>query len=162
MMAVVFSSLSRFSGALMSRYYRFVVVLTLCLSVSFLGGCGGGGDGIERSVVSGLVTFEGTPVEEGIITFVPTDGVVGAPVQLTIQGGKYSSAEDAQDDRGIVTGLNGVQILATKKTGKQIKNVIGEMEEEVLQYIPAKYNEQSELKQDIKPGKNTIDFELTP
>lgn len=146
----------------MNHSNRFVVAISLGLMIALLGGCGGGGDEIDRSVVSGLVTFDGVPVKEGIITFIPTDGAAGAPVQLTIQDGNYNSAQDTLDDRGVVVGLNEVQILATKKTGKQIKNPMNEMEDEVLQYIPAKYNQQSELKQEIKPGKSTINFELVP
>ena len=141
---------------------RIVQVIPLCVAVFFFCGCKKKED-IARSVVKGTVTFDGTPVETGIITFVPVQGeTAGAPVQLAIKNGAFSSVGDAQDDRGVVTGVNEVRILAVKKTGKQIKNVMGEMEEEEIQYIPEKYNEKSELTQEVKPGSNEFQFELLP
>src|SRR5260370_25444591 len=46
-------------------------------------GCGDG-----RVRVSGTVVFEGKPVEQGIISFEPTDGV-GPTTGGSIPGGKY-------------------------------------------------------------------------
>ncbi|SFH69501.1 hypothetical protein [Planctomicrobium piriforme] len=134
------------------------------LGMSLLGlavtwGCGSK-ESIPRSAVSGQVTFEGQPLEAGVILFVPGTGVKGAPVHLSIQAGKYDSASDPADRRGVVTGNNQIQILAMKKTGKKIKNPDNRMEEEVLQYIPARYNIQTELSQVIQPGKQELNFDL--
>lgn len=132
----------------------FVLSLTLTLT-----GCGSG-ETIPRAVVSGTVTFDGEPVNEGVIMFIPVVGVKGAPVQLNIVNGKYDSATDAGDKRGVVIGMNEVRIMATRPSGKKVKSPDNEMIDEIVQYIPAKYNEKTELQQEIKSGKHEHNFDL--
>ncbi len=141
---------------------KFFPIAMVALTLSLLVGCGGSSDGIKRADVSGTVTFEGTPVERGFIQFVPVPGVEGAPVKLTIENGEYSSSSDPVDSRGIPVGENRVEITASRSTGKQIKNEMGEMEDEIEWYIPEKYNTNSELTMEIAPGDNPRDFTLTP
>jgi hypothetical protein len=67
-----------------------------------LAGCGGGGG----ATVSGSVTYDGQPVGDGTITFLPADGkgpTVGGP----IAGGRYSVS-------GVLPGAKVVQITAVK------------------------------------------------
>ncbi len=134
----------------------FLVVSLLSLIVA---GCGGA-LGVPRADVEGTVTFQGTPIEAGFIQFIPAEGVHGASVQLNIQDGRYSSRSDSIDSRGVVIGQNDVQIMATKKTGKQVKNPMNEMEDEVIQFIPAEYNSETTLHADVKRGNNHFDFDL--
>ena len=141
---------------LRSHPCRFAVAF-VAFALLLTPGCKSGTT-VERASVSGTVTFDGQPVESGTITFVPAAGVVGAPAELRIQNGKYSTT----DAQGVVVGNNDVRILATKKTGKQFKNPNNEMEDEVVQFIPEKYNEKTELQETVKPGENTFDFDLTP
>lgn len=126
----------------------------ICLS-----GCGRG-DGVHRAVVEGTVTYQGEPIAKGIIVFAPVAGVTGNAVQLIIKDGKFSSSQDAVDSRGIAIGKNDVQITGFRKTGKQIQAPDNSMEEEEVQYIPKKYNENSELQKEIKTGKNEFEFNL--
>ncbi|QDT63834.1 hypothetical protein [Calycomorphotria hydatis] len=119
-------------------------------------------DGPQRAVVTGRVTLAGEVVSDGHITFTPKPGVPGAPVKLVIKDGGYDSATDPIDDRGVPVGANLVEITAIKVTGKQIKNAMGEMEDEYLQYIPAKYNSETELEVDLTPGESNHDFKLDP
>lgn len=136
---------------------RTLLALSL---LSLLGaGCGGGSD-VPRADVEGTVTFQGTPIEEGFIQFIPVEGVNGALVQLNIKDGKYSSRSDSIDSRGVVIGQNDIQIMAMKKTGKQVKNPMNEMEDEVIQYIPTEYNSETTLREDVKQGNNHFDFDL--
>lgn len=130
--------------------------LVMCLCFCFLlPGCGAG-NAPERASIQGQVTFDGEPVEEGSIQFVPEQGVVGKPVATQISQGKY----ELSGDKGPAVGKNKVVIQATRKTGKQVKDIMGEMVEERESYIPPKYNEQSELFIEIKSGSNTEDFSL--
>jgi len=131
----------------------------LAVGTLVLIGCGGG-DEITRGDVVGTVTWNGEPIEEGFIEFIPVPGVPGAPVKLWIRDGKFDSTSDDIDDRGVPIGMNRVEITARKKTGKQVK-VMGQMEDEIVQYIPARFNEDSELTLDVPNETITRDFELT-
>ena len=121
-------------------------------------GCGPGGP--ERTIVSGTVTFDGQGVQEGTIRFVPTQDttlpVSGAP----IQDGQYRV--DALG--GVPVGAHRVEIEATRADpkaaapGEEIPGVEGPPRE---QYIPAKYNRDSELQVTIESGQAvTKDFDL--
>ncbi len=62
-------------------------LLWTCCTIA-LSGCGQG-DGFERVVVSGTVTYQGKPVEDGTIEFIP-DTTSQAPVsEALIQQGNY-------------------------------------------------------------------------
>lgn len=135
------------------------VYLVMACGLLVLAGCGGSGD-VTRGDVVGTVTFNGEPVGEGFIQFIPVPGVEGAPVKLWIRDGKFDSTSDEIDNRGIPVGMNRVEIIGRKATGKQIK-VMGELEDEVIQFIPARYNEESELQLDVPAKKITHNFELT-
>ncbi|QDT65425.1 hypothetical protein [Calycomorphotria hydatis] len=123
------------------------------LAVIAAAGCSGS-DGPERGDVVGAITFEGEPLPAGVIHFEPDNG---APVIVKVTDGKYRT----DSSHGAVTGRNVVKITATKKTGKQIKNIMGEMEDEYIQYIPKSFNEETTLEVEVSPGHNNFDFNLT-
>jgi hypothetical protein len=35
------------------------------------------------------------------------------------------------------------------------------MADEIIETVPARYNSQSTLEEEVKPGRNTLDFHLT-
>jgi len=137
---------------------HFLLLLVFGLGfVSLLAGCGSGVDSYRTSV-EGTVTYQGKPLESGTIQFIPTKGVTGKPVALKITAGKYSSSKD----KGPAIGLNKVVIRASRKTGKQVENIMGEMEDEIIQYLPAKFNENTTLEVTLEAGKNVgKDFPLS-
>lgn len=138
---------------------KFFIPIVL---ISLISGCGGGDGGPPRATIQGSVTFDGEPVEAGFIEFIPVVGVNAAPVKLTIASGAYNSATDPLDNRGVPIGNHKVVITSWKETGKEIKNVMGEMEQEVLQFIPEKYNTNSELKAEVTAQTSELNFELSP
>ena len=138
---------------------RLAMLGGICL-LALNAGCGKS-DPIPRAIVTGSVTFEGEPVVDGEILFVPAAGVNGAPVQLAIKDGRYSSARDEVDSRGIVIGSNEVKIYSMKLTGRKVKSLLGEETDEQIQMIPAKYNEATELQREITSGKQELNFDLT-
>jgi len=140
----------------MGRYLAVVLV------ISFLAGCGGGAEGPQRATVQGKVTFDGEPLESGFIEFIPDSGVNAAPVKLTISSGSYDTASDPMDDRGIPLGNHTVVVRSWKETGQEVKNEMGEMEQEVVQIIPEKYNTSTELKAEVTAETDTLDFDLIP
>jgi len=118
-------------------------------------GCGGGTT-IERADVTGKVTFDGQPLESGSVTFLPTKIGKGVPVTAEIKAGAFSLTGDS----GVTIGPNRVEITSIKKTGK-VSNFDGIQTEETIQFIPARYNQESELTTDVKQGGNQPEFALT-
>jgi hypothetical protein len=114
----------------------------------------------DRSRVQGSVSYNGEPVDDGGIAFIP-EGGGESQVRTTgmIQDGRY----DLDSTRGPYPGKYRVEIYWNKKTGKQIANrTKTASKDERKQAIPPKYNEKTELIETIKPGRNTLNFDLKP
>jgi hypothetical protein len=133
----------------------------LLLGLGLLG-CGGETPykGEKRYAVQGSVSFNGEPVDQGMISFVGESGdptkqfTAGGP----IYGGKYS----IEENRGPNAGKYQVLIRWSRPTGKKRKDPdSGEMVDETKEVIPSKYNTVTELRADISgSGSNTFDFDL--
>lgn len=113
------------------------------------------------ATVEGRVTFENQPVEDGAISFESADKQ-GPSSGGTIQDGQYRIER-------VPPGKKVVRITAQRKTGKKIplesmfpKGMVpaGVMTDEIIEYVPAKYNDQSELSAEVGGGANHLDFEL--
>lgn len=122
------------------------VVATSVASLASLAGCGDNRHA-GKYEVSGTVSWEGTPVEKGFITFEPADG---KPAEAgPIERGRYSFHA--------YPGKNRVVIRAEKIEGFNK----GMNQPNVVQYIPATYNVQSELSAEVTAdGANSFDFPL--
>ncbi len=122
----------------------------LAVVVLMLAGCS---RGPKTAAVSGLVTFNGDAVQDGYIYMVP------------IEPGKAQDAGPVVKGRFSFKTLPGqklVRIEATQDTpGRMAPNSVGEMVPVKEQYIPAEFNERSELTADLKAGINSVDFKLT-
>lgn len=135
------------------------VALFFC-ALTLTGCFGGSAEHIERAAVSGSVTYDGKPLPEGSIQFVPDVDATGKPVrgklaQALIKDGSYSLAAE----EGPAVGNNKVLINAIRNTGK-FEESDGQKTEIMQQYIPARYNTQTTLKYEVKAGENTADFTL--
>lgn len=137
------------------RVSRHVGTMLVGLSLSVVG-CGGGTD---RASVSGEVTFEGTPVAEGKINFMPIDGTLSPTAGATITEGRFH----IKADKGPKEGKFKVEIKAFRPTGKRVRDKdSGEEYDEIEWYIPDRYNRQSELVAEIKLNeKNELKYDLT-
>jgi len=130
------------------------------LCVLALSGCGQSSWDVERTVVSGKVTFNGEPIQKGQIRFVP-EGQTEGPVTIgQIEKGQYTI--DAEG--GVPVGTHRIEITAYREAERnpnepeEIPGVEGTPEE---QFIPEKYNNLTELKATIESGgPATKDFEL--
>jgi hypothetical protein len=114
-------------------------------------GCGDAGN---MGVVSGTVKLDGQPVPSGTITFVPVDGMTttaGGP----IRDGHYSVK--------VPIAVMRVSISVPKVTGSKKLYDTPDSPEMPLtaEALPARYNEQTELKIEVKAGSNPMDFDLT-
>src|SRR5687767_2313247 len=129
---------------------RWILVL-LCVA---LAGCSAD----NSCSVSGQVTFDGKPLPEGNIKFDPAGESQGAAGAAKIQEGRYEIPLDA----GMLAGKFLVSVTANKKTGRTVKQFDSTTAtmDEIIQYIPDRYNLQSELQADLTPGPNQKDFQL--
>jgi hypothetical protein len=127
------------------RHCRLIVAALAALALS---GCG-------PSRIQGTVRYGGEPVDQGGIAFVREGGESGAENRATgaIQEGRYNL------EKVPAPGAYRVQIYWHKKTGRKI-GPPGEATDERKQAIPPRYNEKTELKVEVKPGRNTLDFDL--
>jgi hypothetical protein len=114
----------------------------------------------SETSVSGKVTFQGQPVQQGEITFF--QAATGEVAQGTLgDGGAYSLATA---DKELSAGEYQVVIAPTriyeKATGPQ--GMEYKMVEKGGESIPEKYRDRvnSPLKATVAPGMNKVDFEL--
>ena len=119
-------------------------------------GCGSSG----ACSLSGQVTFDDQPITDGNIRLNPIEGASGPGGSAKIVDGRYEIPEDG----GMLAGKHRVLISATRETGRMVRaeNLGGGPDriEQVVQYIPARYNRNSELEVELNLGENTKDFAL--
>lgn len=118
------------------------------LSILILSGCSAGPKSNE-SEVSGTIQLDGKPLPEGTITFVSADNSTHS-AQGKINNGEYIV--------NVPVGKKRVEIHASRWTGKPYEKY-GIKETE--QYLPAIYNEESQLTAEVIPDTSVeLDFEL--
>ena len=113
------------------------------------------GRGLDLHPVSGTVTFDGQPIEDGYITF---RAVSGDPRGFAgpIKQGAYSAKALATPMKVSITAFREVPGTFVQPAPDLPKEPARE------QFIPARYNEATELKADIPSGGiKQLDFSLT-
>lgn len=148
---------------------RFAVFYAVLL---FLGVAGCGTDGPAIYPVSGTVTYNGAPVENAQVTFIPENGSPGTG--QTDASGKYQISTRGKD--GAALGLNKVTIVKMSSAGpampanptpedmiKAAEAAKGKQQTEMM--LPDKYGTafSSGLTADVKTDQaaNVFDFSLT-
>ena len=148
----------------MTRYFpsrgRAITLSSLgLLLVASILGCGAT-TGPERAIVSGSVTYDGQPVEDGMIRFVPAEGTKAPVSGAVIKAGRYT----ADSQGGVPVGTHRIEILGNRPDPKAapVVDVPGVEGPATIQYLPAKYNQTSQLTLTVKPGGGpmTKDFSL--
>ena len=139
----------------LDRTTRAKIGVTIALVV--LLGCGGGP---ARTSVSGKVTFDGQPVTMGQIAFEPLSGGRLGIAQI-VDGAYLMPAQ-----QGPTAGSYVVRITGQRPTGRKTKAGRGDdgqtLVDQYEQFLPDKYNEQSELKTEVGgEGEIVRDFILT-
>lgn len=133
---------------------RSIVCLIPLLAVAVLvTGCVGD-DPLKRYPVKGTATFDGAPIPEGDILFVP-DGGDGRPEGGPIKNGEFSVE--------LVPGRKRVEIRASKENpAKMIDSMLepGKKVPAREDYIPAKYNDKSELTAETSDVTDPLQFDL--
>jgi hypothetical protein len=138
-------------------YAKIASCCGICLVIATCLGCGKKSP--QRAAVSGRVTFDGQPIDEGVIQFLPVEGTVGPETGGVIAGGQY----DIPKSRGPVVGTNRVELRASKKTGRKIQDPTGRpgtLTDEYTEVFPPSSNTNSSLVREIKDDLNTLDFDI--
>src|SRR5688572_13110595 len=136
---------------------RLLVVLGV---VACLAGAGCGRreyTGEQRFAVSGKVTVDGQPMGMGVISFLPK-GEGGRVSGGPIAEGTY----DIPEAKGPNAGSYRVEIHWNKLTGRKIPNPMDRSEQidEMMEGLPAKYHENSELTAEVSAEQTKFDFDL--
>lgn len=130
-----------------------LIALMGCVVIALGGGCSQKDAKFE---IRGRVSFEGEPISDGKILFMPKDE--SRPQAISkIANGEYVTASPG----GVYVGGYNVQVFGYRGTGK-IQD-LGEMfgkQEQQEQYVPAKFNRATELTVDITADKTEYDFDL--
>lgn len=118
------------------RHLPFTVALLLAA------GCGDDGRP-PLAEVRGTVTLDGKPL-------------AGAGVAFKLEGARASVGWTDDDGKYELTFLRDIRgaAIGTHKV------IVSTADEETPERLPARYNSQSTLTREVKPGKNVIDFEL--
>jgi hypothetical protein len=111
------------------------------------------GCGEKDSTIKGEVTLDDRPLDQGRISFVPVDGKTPSS-DTAIKDGKFSVKA--------APGSYQVKITSNRSVGKQrAYDSPDSPQRDVLeQYLPGRYNKETELKADVKAGANKFDFPL--
>lgn len=142
--------------------------LAAVLSALLLGsvGCGGPSDQPELGQVTGTVTLDGQPLSGVAVVFQPDNGRPASG--RTDAEGRYELTY-IRETLGTKIGRNRVEIApdedAEEADTEDVANPDAQQPsarpiKSGKRVVPARYNTNSELEVDVKPGDNTFDFEL--
>lgn len=144
------------SGDLMNmlnRHPRVLLIIIGCLSMTF-GGCSKKSEQFE---IRGQVTYQGQPIADGKILFMPIDESRPQAIAKIVDG-EYVTASPG----GVFVGEYKVQVFGYRGNGKiqDLGELYGGKQEQQVQYVPAKFNQETELTVDISSEESEYDFEL--
>ena len=126
---------------------RLFLVIAVCLAFA---GCN---QGPPTGTIKGTVKLEGEPVDGGIIRFVPADGN-SQPADSPLVSGAYSVT--------MPLGEKKVEVFWAKdRSGTTEVDTASQGSEQLIQMIPAKYNNQTTLTHTVVEGEQVRDFDLT-
>ncbi|WP_145257772.1 hypothetical protein [Planctomycetes bacterium Pan216] len=124
----------------------------IVLAVVLVAGCGDSQEPppYPSSRVTGSITIDGKPIEEGRVQFLPKDSAQGPVTSAEIREGTYTL------DR-VPMGKQTAILTATRKTGRMIDDY-GKPFPEVVNIIPETYRDGITI--DISEKEQRCDFEL--
>ncbi|MBI1249759.1 hypothetical protein GC197_18185 [bacterium] len=135
-----------------SLLYRICQSSLVVTAILLLAGCGSSNGMVN---IAGTVTFDGEPVQNGSITFMPIEG--GTMGGGLIENGRII-AESPPGKMAVQ--IHGQKIVKVENPSKeQIER--GLTEDRVPLKIPTVYNTASKLRVTISPDQKTFDFNLT-
>jgi hypothetical protein len=138
-------------------YWRLIAALVIAFSLALLAGCGSSAP--KRYKVSGTVKYKDSPIPLGTITFLTEDAGAAAG-GAEIKSGAYEIPAGS----GLAAGKYKVSVSFPDPKGAAPAPKEGEapgVSREVKEFLPAKYNRETELRAEVKAGEpNEISFDL--
>lgn len=134
----------------------FAFSVLVLLATALLPGCR---SNQGKVTVEGAVSVDAKSVEDGAINFTPLAPTKGPSVGAKIIAGRYR----IDGEQNITAGKYRVSIVGTRKTGKQVPDMMrpGKSVDAIEQFIPRKYNTESKLEIELSEGENkNVDFNL--
>ncbi|MFH1299945.1 MAG: hypothetical protein ABIK07_02705 [Planctomycetota bacterium] len=130
----------------------FIFALISVFPLIFSVGCGGSGasDQPELGTVSGVVTMDGQPLANVMVTFNPTQG--RPSIGKTDEAGNYELGY-LREAKGALIGTHVVSITTPQEAPTPSGQTYNDP-------VPAKYNSKTTLTGEVKAGDNTINFDL--
>jgi hypothetical protein len=127
---------------------RAACLLALCVAAAVLPGCGP-----PTATVSGEVTVDGQPLDNGVISYAPAEGA-GDAVTAVVEKGKYHVRT--------TPGNKWVQISAPVVVGqrKEYNGADAPLVDITEERLPERYNAKTELKFEAKAGANVKDWSV--
>lgn len=144
---------------------RGVTLFLICLLIA---GCSG--SDVRLGQVRGRVTMDGQPLPNVVVTFTPVAGGV-ASTGVTNAQGEYELV--CSLGKGALIGQHRVSVRSQAPAAGPTREIRsddpayqygGEESQAVApppEKIPARYNVNTQLMFEVKPGSNTINLELT-
>ena len=129
------------------RWKSIIVVLLLWVSL----GCGE--KELERFQITGNVTLDNQPLENGSIVLEPADGK-GPTDGGTIQQGRFEINATPGDK---LVRINSSKVIGEEKMYDTPDSPLKQITKEI---IPGRYNQQSELRISVSDAKREHDFKL--
>ena len=130
-------------------------ILACVALVAFLACCAGCGPNDGLNEVTGMVTLDGQPVENGNINMGPMAGQSGVGVGGPITNGLYK-IRASEGEMVVNIRWPKMEKIDNPTADEQAHGVT----ERQIEMIPSKYNRESTLKVTVQKGKNTFDFDL--
>ncbi|QDV68644.1 hypothetical protein Poly24_23560 [Rosistilla carotiformis] len=135
-----------------SSAFLYTVIVWIGV-LPWVSGCGN--SPVDPSgTISGRVTYEGQPVQQGVVTFYSSELGVGISEELQ-EGGQYKT------NTPIPTGSYVVTVLPPEQPPSMEEELVVEISP--VKDIPDKYRDpsQSGLKLEVTQGDNSFDIDMT-
>jgi len=118
----------------------------------------GCGDTEGRFSLSGTVTYDGQPINNGNIGFIVAGSSTGKSVGADVIDGHY----EIPRHEGPQAGAYKVMIYAERPSGRKIEAEEGstEMIDQLVQYIPDVYNDRTTLTIELSSDRDDLNFDL--
>jgi len=127
-------------------------ILGLAAALVLSVGCGSPA-GPELGTVQGTVTLDGDPLPDAVIQFAPNKG---RPSTGTTDANGHYTLQYTMDRPGAVIGMHSVRVTTARTTEGEDGT-----DQTTPEKVPAKFNTESELTEEVTAGSNTIHIELT-
>jgi len=140
----------------MNRYYGFAMIVVM---LGFFSGCGYFRSGKPTAAVSGHVTYQGKPVNEGQVIFIPVGEGYAVSAELQ-SGGTYRVQTQ---DGGLLPGSYQVSVVPPVIKLPDTPQTPGQEITKEVDNIPAKYRSTSTsgLEITVKTKATTLDIAMT-